>query len=669
MIGELLAEFLGTMVLITFGCGVNAMVSVMGLGTFFSINAGWGLGVTMGIYVAGRVSGAHMNPAVTLALAAFKGFPWRKVAPYSMAQTAGAFVGALIVFINYRPGILKMDPTLEKTAGTFATFPAFPGAPMTGLFDQIIGTGLLVLLIFAIIDEKNQPSGALAPSLIGLVVVAIGLCFGGVHGYAINPARDFGPRLMTVATGFPNNGLTDGSGVFWVPILGPLLGGLLGGAIWKSGIQRYLPAAVVILLLALPLGAQTVAIKAARLFDGKSNSLQQPGIVVVTGQRIESAGPSTQIPAGARVIDLGDATILPGFMDAHTHLTQERSHDSARDFANRMQMSIPEQTLNAAVLARKTLMAGFTTVRNLGANDFVDVGLRNAIQRGVTEGPRILTAVRGIGTTGGHCDPTNGFRFGLLNPGQEPPSVGNGPDAIRAAVRWNIKYGADVIKVCATGGVLSLNDDVDSPQLTQEELDALVDQAHSARKKAAAHAHGAEGAKRAIRAGIDSIEHGSFMDEEALNLMIKKGTFYVPTLMAIKGIREQLAAGSRMDPRQERKARLAMDSIDVTVRKAISMGVRIAFGTDSGVFPHGRNGEEFQLLVERGMTPVAALKSATSADAELFGIADRTGSIESGKLADIVAVPGDVLADIRATEKVFFVMKEGRVFRNDRGGH
>jgi imidazolonepropionase-like amidohydrolase len=585
-----------------------------------------------------------------------------------VAQIAGAFVGALIVFINYRPALLKMDPALEKTAGVFATFPAFPGAPMAGLFDQVVGTALLVLLVFAIIDERNQPAGALAPLAIGLVVVAIGICFGGMHGYAINPARDFGPRLMTVATGFQNNGLTDGSGVFWVPIVGPLIGGLLGGAIWKAGVQRYLPLALVLMLIAVPAGAQTVAIKAARLFDGKSNALQQPGIVVVTGQRIESAGPSTQIPAGAKVIDLGDATILPGFMDAHTHLTQERSHDSARDFASRMQMSIPEQTLNAAVLARKTLMAGFTTVRNLGANDFVDVGLRNAIQRGVTEGPRILTAVRGIGTTGGHCDPTNGFRFGLLNPANDPPSVGNGPDAIRAAVRWNVKYGADVIKVCATGGVLSLNDDVDSPQLTQAELDALVDQANSMRKKTAAHAHGAEGAKRAVRAGIDSIEHGSFLDEEALKLMIQKGTYYVPTLMAIQGIKEVLAGGGRMDPRQERKARLAMDSIDVTVRRAVSMGVRIAFGTDSGVYPHGRNGEEFQLMVERGMTPLAALKSATSVDAELFGIADRTGSIEPGKLADIIAVPGDVAANIRAAEKVFFVMKEGRVFRNDRAG-
>jgi imidazolonepropionase-like amidohydrolase len=419
-------------------------------------------------------------------------------------------------------------------------------------------------------------------------------------------------------------------------------------------------------VLALPLSAEVIVLKAARLFDGKSDRLQEPGIVVVNNSRIESVRPSAAAPTGARVIDLGDATLLPGFMDAHTHLSGQRSDDNLRSFADGFMKTLPERTLYAASLARKTLMAGFTTVRDLGSQDFIDVGLRDAIRRGFAEGPRMLVAVRGIGTTGGHCDPTNSLVFGLLDPRQESPAVANGPDGIRAAVRWNVKYGADVIKTCATGGVLSLNDDVDSPQLTQEEMNALVEEAHVKNKKAAAHAHGAEGAKRAVRAGIDSVEHGSFLDDEALKMMTQRGTFYVPTLMAAQGIRETLAKGGRMDPRTERKARRALDSIDVTARKAIAMGVRTAFGTDAGVFPHGRNAEEFNLLVERGMRPPDALKAATSGDAELLGVSDRLGTLEAGKLADIVAVPGNPLNDIRATERVLFVMKEGRIHRNDR---
>jgi imidazolonepropionase-like amidohydrolase len=417
------------------------------------------------------------------------------------------------------------------------------------------------------------------------------------------------------------------------------------------------------LLAAAIVEAKTVVLKAARLFDGKSNQMMSPGIVVVTDTRIVDVGPRATTPAGAEVIDLGDATLLPGFMDAHTHITQERSDNNAQERANAVEMTTAEKAFFAGELARKTLMAGFTTVRNLGAAEFLDIGLRNAISRGLTPGPRILASVRGIGTLGGHCDPTNGFRFGLLDPSQELPTVAVGADGMRQAVRWNIKYGADVIKTCASGGVLSLNDDVDSPQLTQDELNALVDQAHTQRRKAAAHSHGAEAAKRAVRAGIDSIEHGSFLDDEALRLMKEKGTFYVPTLMAVEGIRERMAAGAKMDPRQERKARLAMDAIDTTVRKAIAMGVRIAMGTDAGVYPHGRNAEELHLLVDRGMKPIDALKATTSVDAELFGIADRTGTLEAGKLADVIAVPGDPIANIRTVEKVMFVMKEGVVFR------
>ena len=246
---EMLAEFLGTLVLILFGNGVVAMVVLLGTGApgevvkggYTNIVLGWGLAVTMGVYVAGKVSGAHLNPAVTVALAIFRCFPWKKVIPYSLAQIAGAFCAAALVFLNYKPAFEKFDPGLEKTASIFTTFPAFPSAPMFGFLDQVIGTALLVGLIFAITDEFNTPPGAnLAPLLIGLVVVAIGISFGGMHGYAINPARDFGPRLFTAVAGFKNNGLTDGTNMYWVPILGPLVGGILGAAIYDFGIRRYL---------------------------------------------------------------------------------------------------------------------------------------------------------------------------------------------------------------------------------------------------------------------------------------------------------------------------------------------------------------------------------------------------------------------------------------------
>jgi len=672
-----MAEFLGTMVLLMFGAGVVASVVLFGTGTpgelvnggFTNINIGWGLGVAMGIFVAGKISGAHLNPAVTVALAVRRGFPWGKVLPYSLAQTAGAFAGAALVFLGYRAAFMKFDPALEKTAGVFATFPAFPASPMTGWIDQIIGTALLVLLVLAITDEKNQPAGAFTPFAVGLVVVAIGMCWGTLHGYAINPARDLGPRLFTVAAGFRNNGLTDGTGVFWVPLVAPLIGGVIGAVLYDAGIRRYLPMALVVMLASgQPAWAQaqaqdTVVLKAARLFDGRSDMLQTPGMVVVSGGRIESVGATAQIPAGAKVIDLGDATLSPGFMDVHTHLNSERSDDTRNDRIRRLEETPAERALIAATYARKTLMAGFTTVRDLGGADFIDVGLRNAINKGFAEGPRMLVAVRSICTLGGHCDGTNGYRFGFLNPEAMLPNVASGPDGMRNAVRWAVKYGADVIKVTASGGVLSLNDDVDSPQLTQEELNALVDEAHAKRKKAAAHSHGAEAAKRAIRAGIDSIEHGSFLDDEALRMMVEKGTYLVPTLMAADSIRETWAKGGRMDPRTERKARLALDAMDVTVSKAIRMGVKIAFGTDSGVSRHGRNAEEFKLMAGRGMKPVDALKAATSAGADLLGVGDRLGTLQAGRVADIVAIPGNPLVDISQTERVGFVMKDGRVFK------
>ena len=251
MVPELFAEFFGTLILLLLGNGVVAMVVLFGHGIpgevvnggFTNINFAFGIGVTMGCYVAGRISGAHLNPAVTLAVAMFRGFSWVKVIPYMFAQTLGAFVASAIVYWNYRPQFHVIDPGLDHTAGVFTTFPAFPDMLSAGLLDQTIGTAILVFLIFAIIDNRNQPPQAnLTPVLIGLIVVGIGMSFGALHGYAINPARDFGPRLFTVVAGFKNNGLTDGPKVFWVPIVGPLLGGVIGGALYDFGVRKFLPA-------------------------------------------------------------------------------------------------------------------------------------------------------------------------------------------------------------------------------------------------------------------------------------------------------------------------------------------------------------------------------------------------------------------------------------------
>jgi imidazolonepropionase-like amidohydrolase len=410
-----------------------------------------------------------------------------------------------------------------------------------------------------------------------------------------------------------------------------------------------------------------IVLRAARLYDGRTDRATAPGLVVVVGDRIQAVGRAAPIPAAAQVIDLGDATLSPGFIDAHTHLSGEMSDDWKQDQLDALKQTIPERTLAAAAHAARTLRAGFTTVRDVGSDHFIDVGLRDAIHRGVTAGPRMLVSVQAIGATGGHCDGSAGYRHGIPL-GRETgieDGVANGPDAMRAAVRWNHKYGADVIKVCATGGVLSETDDVDTPQLTQAELDALVGEAHALRRKACAHAHGAEGAKRAIRAGIDSIEHGSFLDDEALALMKTRGTFLVPTLMAHVGIGERLRRALYMPESVLRKAKLASAKAAQTTARARARGVRIAFGTDAAVYPHGRNAEEFQQLVAIGMSPTEALRTAMSSGAALLGMADRIGTLEPGKLADVIAVRGDPTRDIQATARVFFVMKEGAIYRNE----
>ncbi|HZJ52928.1 MAG TPA: amidohydrolase family protein [Myxococcaceae bacterium] len=405
-------------------------------------------------------------------------------------------------------------------------------------------------------------------------------------------------------------------------------------------------------------------LRAARLYDGKADVVVTPGVVVVSEGRVVAAGSNVQVPPGARVIELGDSTLLPGLIDAHTHLSFESSLDWKQDQLDSLKKPITELAILATEYARRTLLAGFTTVRDVGSSDLIDVGLRNAINAGKVPGPRMLVAVNAIGARGGHCDPTGGFRPELLKePGPEQ-GVGNGPDQIRAAVRFDTKHGADVIKTCATGGVLSEADKVDSPQLTQAEIDALVDEAHALGRKTAAHAHGAEGAKRAIRAGIDSIEHGSFLDEEAFELMRKKGTYFVPTPLPciMQRLREAKAPANILE-----KAAAADGRAQETLKRAVGKNVRIAFGSDAAVCPHGTQLNQFAIFVRAGMKPLAAIRSATSVDAALLGVSDR-GTLEAGKLADVVAVPGDPSRDIAVMERLFFVMKGGTVARNDRAG-
>src|SRR5437588_10373752 len=412
---------------------------------------------------------------------------------------------------------------------------------------------------------------------------------------------------------------------------------------------------------------QLIVLKAARLFDGKSNAFVQNAVVIVQGDKIVDAGSNLPIPSGAEIIDLGDATLSPGFMDAHTHLTADFSGNYNERRLQQLDLNVSEQAIRATGFVRATVEAGFTTVRDLGSrfvasHEFVDVALRNTINKGVIVGPRMLVATKGIGATGGHFDPTNGFRDFLF--GRESDytdGIANGPDEIRKAVRFEVKNGADVIKAAVSGGVLSLGDEVDTPQLTPAEMAALVDESHRLRKKVAVHCHGDQAAKDAIAAGVDSIEHGSFMKPDTLTLMKNKGTYLTPTLMAAEWIIQKIG---NYPPALQAKAKAAYDARSEMFQNAVKMGVKISFGTDAAVFPHGQNAKEFKLMVDLGMQPIDALKVATGHAADLFGIAQKTGTLEKGKLADVIAMSGDPTADITATERVSFVMKEGKIIRH-----
>ncbi len=410
-----------------------------------------------------------------------------------------------------------------------------------------------------------------------------------------------------------------------------------------------------------------IALKAARMFDGKSRGLVQNGVVIVQGDKIIDAGTSISIPADAKIVDLGDATLSPGFMDAHTHLTADFSGDFNRRRLDELDLNVSEQAIHATVFARTTLEAGFTTVRDLGSRtvasrEFLDVALRNAINKGYVAGPRMLVATKGIGATGGHFDPTSGFRDFLF--GSEPDAsdgIADGPDAIRKAVRFEVKNGADVIKAAVSGGVLSLTDEVDTPQFTPAEIAALVDESHRLRKKVAVHCHGDQAARDAIETGVDSIEHGSFLKPETLQLMKNKGTYLVPTLLATEYIMGKIG---NYPPALQAKAKAAAAARSEMFRNALRLGVKIGLGTDAAVYPHGQNAKEFKLMVDLGMPAIDALKSGTASDAELLGVSQKLGTLEKGKLADVIAMPGDPTQDITATERVSFVMKEGRIIKN-----
>lgn len=406
-----------------------------------------------------------------------------------------------------------------------------------------------------------------------------------------------------------------------------------------------------------------IVVHAGRVIDGVGDAPRVNLTIRIAGDRIVAVEEGFQPPAvGERLVDLRQSTVMPGWIDMHTHLSSEYSPHS---YAEKAFVAGPEMALRGVQYARRTLRAGFTTVRELGDTEGVSVALRNAIRKGWIEGPRIYAAGKSIATTGGHADPTNGLVPQFQGDPGPADGVINGPYEAAKAVRQRYKEGSDLIKITATGGVLSLAVNGQNPQFTDMELEAIVVTAKDYGMRVAVHAHGAEGMKRAIRAGVDSIEHGTFMDDEVIALMKLRGTWYVPTISAGKFVGEKAKLDDYFPAIVRPKAAAVGPQIDATFAKAWRAGVKIAFGTDSGVSPHGENAKEFGFMVANGMPPLEAIKAATIHAATLLGAEKELGSIEPGKYADLVAVPGNPLDDIRLTENVGFVMKGGVIYRHE----
>jgi imidazolonepropionase-like amidohydrolase len=431
----------------------------------------------------------------------------------------------------------------------------------------------------------------------------------------------------------------------------------------KRGFWRLSVLALVLCPLALVSAApeparppRTLAIRAGRLIDGRGGPPLADAVILVQGERITAVGAGLAIPPGALVIDLSGKTVLPGLIDCHTHLTHQSSGDYYEDLFRRSPI---DAAVVAHVYARRTLEAGFTTVRDVGAAEFIDVALRNAIDRGDVVGPRMQVATLAVGSTGGHND-LSGFspylRFERFS------GIADGPEEIRKLVRFEVKNGADWIKVMATGGVLSEEASVGAPQYSQEELNALVAEAAMWGKKVAAHAHGTEGIKRAARAGVASIEHGGLIDEEGVRLLKEKGIYLVPDIYTDEYILAE-ADHLGLPPKMIEKEKELRKNQLTNWKRAIAGGVKLAFGTDAGVYPHGQNGRQFRSLLALGLSPAQVIQMATGNAADLLGWSDRVGSIAPGRYADLIAVDGDPLQDVSELERVRFVMKGGVVVK------